>query len=345
MLVLGIETSCDETAVALVEDGVRILSSVVESQVDRHRVFGGVVPEIAAREHVLALLPVLEAALAAAERPLRAVDLIAVTDRPGLLAALLAGTAAAEALGLVLDRPVVGVNHVEAHLVAPFLAAGREPTWPFLSLVASGGHTHLFRSTGPLDHELLGATLDDAAGEAFDKVARILGLGYPGGPGIQAAAERGDPRAFPFKRSYLGRTSLDFSFSGLKTAVLYRCFGQTADGRAGTALLPGIRVEDVAASFQAAVVDVLVKKVRRAVERTGIPVVGVGGGVACNGPLRACLAAAADRDGFELLLAPPALCTDNAAMVAARGTQVHSAAGAPRPPRPRARGTWTRVTV
>jgi len=344
MLVLGIETSCDETAVALVEDGVRIVSSVVHSQVARHRPFGGVVPEIAAREHVTNLVPVLERALEESGVRLADVDALAVTERPGLVAALLCGVAAAEALGVALDRPVVGVNHIEAHIEAPFLAAGREPEFPVVSLVASGGHTHLFLSEGVLDHRLLGATMDDAAGEAFDKVAKLLGLGFPGGPAVEAAARDGDPRAIPFKRPYLGRGSLDFSFSGLKTGVLYRAFGQRPDGRAGDRLQPGLDPADVAASFQAAVVDVLVEKTRRAGHRTGVRLVGVGGGVACNGPLRERLEAAAAEEGWDLRLAPPALCTDNAAMVAARGHRVLAArGGTPEPLSVAARASWTRA--
>jgi len=328
--------------VAVVAEGRTVLASTVWSQVPRHRPFGGVVPEIAAREHVTAIVPVLDEALETAGISVGDVDLVAVTDSPGLQAALLCGTAAAHAVGLALGVPVVGVNHVEAHLIAPFLAAGRDPEWPLVSLVVSGGHTHLFRSTGDLEHVVLGATLDDAAGEAFDKVAKVLGLGYPGGPAIQAAAESGDPGALSFKRPYLSPESLDFSFSGLKTAVLYHCFGQGLDGRAGESLKPGLRAEDVAAGFQACVVDVLDRKLRRAVDATGINRVAVGGGVACNGPLRARLAETAASEGWELLIAPPAFCTDNAAMVAAQGTRVFSS-GAGAPPKVSARSSWPRI--
>lgn len=344
MLTLGVETSCDETAVAIVRDGREVVSSVVASQASRHAPFGGVVPEIAAREHVLALVPVFERALEEAGCAREDIDLVAVTERPGLLAALLSGIAAAQALGLALDVPVIGVNHVEAHLVAPFLVDGRAPEWPLLSLVVSGGHTHLFLSRGDEDHLLLGATLDDAAGEAFDKVAKLLRLGYPGGPVVQRAAESGDPEAVVFKRPYLSKESLDFSFSGLKTAVLYHCFGQTPDGKpGGDRLKPGLRVEDVAASFQACVVDVLDRKLRRAVEQTGVTRVAIGGGVACNGPLRERLRRTAAERQWELLLAPPALCTDNAAMVAARGAQVWAArGGVPRPLEASPRASWVR---
>lgn len=344
MITLGVETSCDETAVALVRDGREVLASVVASQIERHQPFGGVVPEIAAREHVTAIVPALEEALAASGVDASEVGLVAVTDRPGLQAALLAGVAAAHAVGLALDVPVMGVNHVEAHLVAPFLAEARDPEWPLVSLVVSGGHTHLFHSESDTSHLLLGATLDDAAGEAFDKVAKVLGLGYPGGPAIERAAATGDDAAIPFKRPYLNPQSLDFSFSGLKTAVLYRCLGQDANGRPGTELLPGLEVEDVAASFQRTVVDVLDRKLQRAVDRTGVSRVAVGGGVACNGPLRERLAGTAAARGWELKLAPREFCTDNAAMIAARGAQLWRVQGGEvSPPAVQARASWKRV--
>jgi N6-L-threonylcarbamoyladenine synthase len=343
VLVLGIETSCDETAVAVVEDGVRIRSSIVHSQVARHERFGGVVPEIAAREHVRNLPAVLETALGTAGVRLEDLDLLAVTDRPGLNSALLTGIAAGEALALALDRPLVGVNHIEAHLLAPFLAQGARPDYPFLALVASGGHTHLFACTSPVDPELLGATQDDAAGEAFDKVGKLLGLPFPGGPAIDREAEGGRPDRVPFKRPLLDRDSLDFSFSGLKTAVLHLGFVRGPDGRPERELRADLSVADLAASFQEAVVDVLVEKVGRAVQRTGIQRVSVGGGVACNRRLRAALAARAAREGWELLLAPPALCADNAAMVAARGEELWRCLG-PEAGAPRAspRATWKR---
>ncbi len=345
MLTLGIETSCDETAVAVVKDDSVVLSSVVASQAARHAPFGGVVPEIAAREHVTALVPVLDRALSEAGCERSDIKLIAVTERPGLVSALLSGVAAAQALGVAFGVPVMGVNHVEAHLIAPFLASGEAPRWPLLSLVVSGGHTHLFLSRSDEDHRLLGATRDDAAGEAFDKVAKLLDLGYPGGPVIQRSAEGGDPEAVAFKRPYLAPDSLDFSFSGLKTAVLYHCFGQTPDGKpGGDRLKEGLRVEDVAASFQACVVDVLDRKLRRASQQTGIKRVAVGGGVACNGPLRDRLRATAETLGWELLIAPPEYCTDNAAMVAARGAQLFRAGGGRIAGlQVQARATWPRV--
>lgn len=343
MLVLGIETSCDETGAALVRDGRSILASVVRSQVERHRPFGGVVPEIAAREHVVNLLPVIDTCLERAGTPLDRVEVVAVTERPGLLAALLSGVAAAEALGTALALPVVGVNHIEAHMVAPFLAQGIDPVYPLVSLVVSGGHTHLFHSRGPLEHRLLGATLDDACGEAFDKVARVLELGYPGGPAVEAAAQHGDPGAAPFKRPLLAPDSLDFSFSGLKTGVLHRARGRRAGGKAGAGQQPAARAADLAASFQEAVVDVLVEKTRRAVDRTGVRRVAVGGGVACNARLRERLEQTAAGEGWELLLAPPELCTDNGAMVAARGEELLRArGGSPAPLSVAARAAWLR---
>jgi N6-L-threonylcarbamoyladenine synthase len=343
VLTLGIETSCDETAAAVVEDGRTIRSSVVASQAARHGKFRGVVPEIAAREHVKALLPTVRTALAEAGVGLDAVDLIAVTKEPGLVGALLLGVAAGEALAQALQKPLVGVNHIEAHLSAPFLVPGVAAEWPVVSLVVSGGHTHFFLSKSAVEHVLLGATLDDAAGEAFDKIAAVLGLGYPGGPEIERVARDGDPRAIKFKRPTLDPQGLDVSFSGLKTAVKYRCFGQHEDGRPKDVLLPEFKVADVAASFQAAVVDTLVIKARLAVKKTGVRRFAVGGGVACNGPLREGLRRAAGQDGFELLLTPPSLCTDNAAMVAAQGFHVMRLRGPEPPPLTvRSRAVWAR---
>jgi N6-L-threonylcarbamoyladenine synthase len=343
MLVLGLESSCDETAAALVEDGRTIRSSVIASQAQRHQKFKGVVPEIAAREHVKALLPTVTAALEEAGATVADVDLIAVTCEPGLVGALLLGVAAAEGLAAATGKPVVGVNHIEAHLAAPFLVPEVRAEWPVVSLVVSGGHTHYFLSRSPVDHALLGATIDDAAGEAFDKISAVLGLGYPGGPAIEACAKDGDPRAIAFKRPTLDPAGLDVSFSGLKTAVKYRCFGQHEDGRPRDALLPQFRVADVAASFQAAVVDTLVAKARVAVKKTGVRRFAVGGGVACNGPLREALLRAGAADGFEVLLTPPKFCTDNAAMVAAQGYHVARLRGAASGPlEVRSRARWER---
>ncbi len=319
MLTLGIETSCDETAAAVVEGGRTIRSSIIASQVQRHGAWKGVVPEIAAREHVKAILPVVTKALTDAGVTLADIGLLAVTREPGLVGALLIGVAAAEALSCATSIPIVGVNHIEAHIGAPWLAAGDPPEYPLISLVVSGGHTHFFLSSSACDHLLLGATLDDAAGEAFDKVAAALGLGYPGGPAVERAAKSGDAALYPFKRPLLDPNGLDVSFSGLKTAVRYRCFEQDPDGRPLPQLRPGVRVEDVAASFQAAVVDTLVTKSSVACRRWKTPRLAIGGGVACNGPLRDALVARGAKEGFRVYLTPPSLCTDNAAMVASQG--------------------------
>jgi N6-L-threonylcarbamoyladenine synthase len=344
MITLGIETSCDETAVALVRDGVEILSSIVLSQVASHRPFGGVVPEIAAREHVRNILPVIASAEKASGVARQDIDLVAVTERPGLKAALLSGLAAADAIALALGIPVVGVNHIEAHLVAPFLAAGREPIYPLVSLVVSGGHTHLFLSEAWDQHTVLGATLDDAAGEAFDKVAKMLHLAYPGGPAIEASARTGDAAALALPRPLLSEESLDFSFSGLKTAVSYACLERAPNGRPTGQLRAGVNVPDVAASFQRAVVDVLDTKVRRALKQTGVKRLALGGGVACNGPLRERLRSTAEELGVEFWLAPGALCTDNAAMVAARGYEVYTRSKGEVPPLSiSSRATWPRL--
>jgi N6-L-threonylcarbamoyladenine synthase len=316
-LVLGIDTSCDETAAAIVRDGREILSNVVASQIDLHARWGGVVPEIACRAHLESILPVVEEAVARAGASLATVDVIGVTSGPGLIGALLVGIAAAKALAFALEKPLVGVHHIESHIYANRLAAADlEP--PFLSLVVSGGHTQLFRWRGAGDYDLLGETLDDAAGEAFDKVAALLGLPYPGGPAIERAASGGDPQAVKLPRSLLAPDSLDMSFSGLKTAVLYHLRGQDAkrEARPPAVRLSGKALADLAASFQEAAVDALVAKVKRAVKKTGLGRVAVGGGVACNGRLREKLEAAAKKGRFRVYFPPRALCTDNAAMVA-----------------------------
>ncbi len=321
MRVLGIETSCDETAAAVVEDGRRSLGSVVASQTDLHARFGGVVPEIACRAHAERISAVIEEALARAGVSLTRLDAIAVTTRPGLVGALLVGISAAKGLSLATGLPLVPVNHLEAHVAAALLLP-EPPGTPFVSLVASGGHTVLYRSDGPTRHERLGATTDDAAGEAFDKAAAILGLGYPGGPAIEKAASGGDPRAARLPRALLGRDSLDFSFSGLKTALLYTARGSSRGpslGKERPGPLPPGRVADLAASFQEAVVDVLVEKALRAARHAGASRVVIGGGVACNGRLRTRLAEACAEEGLDLSVPPPRLCTDNADMVAALG--------------------------
>jgi N6-L-threonylcarbamoyladenine synthase len=305
-LVLGIETSCDETAAAVVAGG-NVLSSVVASQVDRHAAFGGVVPELAGRAHVELLTPVVADALARAGG-LRGPELTAVaaTVGPGLIGSLLVGVSEAKALALAWDVPFVGVNHLEGHLFAALLD---HPAieWPVTVLLVSGGHTMIVSMDGPGRYRLVGHTLDDAAGEAFDKVARYLELGYPGGPAIERAAVHGDPTAFAFPRA-LSDGGFDLSFSGLKTAVVRAVRRH-----------PDATDEDVAASFQEAVVDVLVDKTVRAAVSGGARGVCLAGGVAANGRLRAALSAACETKALPLYLPSPAMCTDNAAMIAAAG--------------------------
>ena len=315
MKILGIETSCDETCAAVVSDGRRVLSSVVATQVEIHRKYGGVVPEIASRAHVEALVPVVAEALQEAGTAADGIDAVAVVHRPGLIGSLLLGLVAAKTLAWLRGVPLVGVNHIEGHIYAACLEREVLP-FPCVSLIVSGGHTSLYRSEGPADHRLLGATTDDAAGEAFDKVASLLGLEYPGGPSVDRAAEGGNPKAVPFPRSWLGPDSFDFSFSGLKTAVLYHVRGKGAEAKRRATRLSDQETADVAASFQEAVVDVLVGKTLRAAEASGVDRVIVGGGVAANRRLRARLQEEAGRAGLEVLLPAMRFCTDNAAMVA-----------------------------
>jgi N6-L-threonylcarbamoyladenine synthase len=310
---LAIETSCDETAAAVFTEEPRVLSSVVASQTDLHARFGGVVPEMAARAHLQRLLPVVDEALKQAAVSLQQIGCVAVLNTPGLVGALLVGVSAAKMLALALGVPLVSGNHIEAHVYACRLAAGRD-IFPCVGLVVSGGHTVLFHCHSALRLELLGSTLDDAAGEAFDKVASILGLGFPGGPAVEREAEGGDPAAFAFPRSFLHDERLDFSFSGLKTAVLYEIHGHGV--ARGEPPGPGQRRRDVAASFQEAVVDVLAAKCRLALHRTGLERLAVGGGVTANRRLRDALTDLAAQEQAELFVPPPALCTDNAAMAA-----------------------------
>jgi N6-L-threonylcarbamoyladenine synthase len=313
VLFLGIETSCDETAAAVFDDTPAVLSSVIASQTDLHARFGGVVPEVAARAHLQRLLPVIDEALRRANVTLADVGCVAVHHKPGLIGALLVGVSAAKMLALALGVPLVGVNHVVGHVYACRLAAGRD-IFPCVGLVVSGGHTSLFHCRDPLNFELLGATLDDAAGEAFDKVAALLGLGFPGGPAIEREAAAGDPNAVKLPRSFLHDDRLDFSFSGLKTAVLYALAGQ--DNARPSPPPPGQRRADLAASFQKAVVDVLVAKCRQALRRTGLKRLAVGGGVAANQTFRRALEAMTHEEGAEMFIPPLSLCTDNAAMAA-----------------------------
>jgi N6-L-threonylcarbamoyladenine synthase len=310
---LGIETSCDETAAAVFDDGLRIASSVVASQAGLHARFGGVVPEVAARAHLERLLPVIDEALRQAGVALADLGCIAVHNAPGLIGALLVGVSAAKALAFALGVPLVAVNHIHGHVFACRIGAGKD-IFPCTALVVSGGHTALFECESALSFTVLGSTRDDAAGEAFDKVAALLGLGFPGGPALEREAALGDPTAHRFPRSMLHEGSLDFSFSGLKTAVLYALGGQNSQRVDPPG--PGPVRANLAASFQQAVLDILVTRCRQALERTGHRRLAVGGGVAANKPLRAALQAMADSRGAELFIPPMALCTDNAAMAA-----------------------------
>lgn len=320
MRVLGIETSCDETAAAVVEDGVRVLSNVVASQVDLHAPYGGVVPEVAGRAHEANIVPVIERALRDAGTALGDLDGIAVTSRPGLVGSLLVGVMAAKSLSLSTGLPLVGVNHVLAHAHANQLG-GTVLRFPLLALVVSGGHTSLYLCRSPVEEALLGATVDDAAGEAFDKVAALLDLGFPGGPAVDRLAREGDREAVRFPRTRGPRGTADFSFSGLKTAVLYHLRGQ--DARPGRGRnRAGVRPADVAASFQEALVDSLVAVTLETARKTGVRQVVLGGGVAANGRLRERMAADGARAGFEVVLPAPRLCTDNGAMIASLGTHL-----------------------
>lgn len=311
MLVIGIETSCDETAVALVEDGVRVRSNVVGSQVDRHRPYGGVVPEIAARAHLELLLPTLDRALVEAGATYDDLDAVAVTAGPGLVGALLVGVAGAKALALAHGLPLIGVNHLEGHLCAIQLEFGPLAP-PLMGLIVSGGHTSLVLLNADGTFVTVGATLDDAAGEAFDKVARFLGLPYPGGPEIDRLAISGNPAAIAFPRALLHDGTYDFSLSGLKTAVVRELRRRELEGEE-------IDLADVAASFQEALVEVSVRKTVAAALAHGVERVTVVGGVAANSRLRAAMADACEVAGLQLLVPTPALCTDNGAMIAAAG--------------------------
>ncbi len=337
MLVLGIETSCDETAAAVVE-GTNVRSSIVATQYDVHARYGGIVPELACRRHVENILPVIRAALSDAGVSLSEVELIAVTRGPGLIGSLLVGLSCAKALAYATATACMGVNHLEGHLVAPLLEGARY-RYPLAALLVSGGHTELYRLEGPGRVALMGQTLDEAAGEAFDKVAKLLGLGFPGGPSIDRLAAEGDPGAVAFPRALMDRDTLDFSFSGVKTAVKYFVDQEAVrpapfetlgppPGEAWTGRVSK-EVKDVAASFQAAVVDVLVARSLEAVRQVGARQLVVAGGVACNSELRARLEAAALEEGLTLFIPSPELCTDNAAMIAAAGALRASEHGLP----------------
>jgi N6-L-threonylcarbamoyladenine synthase len=311
MIVLGIESSCDETAAAVLAGGRSVLSNVVASQDAIHAPYGGVVPELASRRHLEVIVPVVEKALADAGVKLSDLDAIAVTQGPGLVGSLLVGCSLAKSLAYVTQRPLVGVNHLEGHIFAAFLESPA-PDYPFLALVVSGGHTALYHARAPLHYEMVGQTRDDAAGEAFDKVAKLLGLGYPGGPVIERTAARGDPAATAFPLAQMTDQAPDFSFSGIKTSVSLHVRRQGPLGDQAIA--------DIAASFQATAVKMLVRKTERAALRLGVKRIVLTGGVAANRALRSALAAAAAAHGFTLYVPAPRLCTDNAAMIAAAGT-------------------------
>ncbi len=320
---LGIETSCDETAAAVVtSDGV-VLSDIIASQVDIHGRFGGIVPEIASRIHVESIVPIVEQSIEEAKVTLEDLSAVAVTQGPGLVGALVVGLSFAKALAFPMDLPLCGVNHIQAHLLAIFIrdkreegaAAGRRekrPEFPFVGLVVSGGHTSLYLVRNPLDMELLGATRDDAAGEAFDKVAKLLGLPYPGGPVISRLAQKGNPEQFRFPRAMLPETPLDFSFSGLKTAVLQQVHRIRRKG-------VQIPVEDICASFEEAVVDVLVEKGLKAAVQYGVKDLVIAGGVSANRRLRSVAQERADRSNVRCHFPEMRYCTDNGAMVAYAG--------------------------
>jgi N6-L-threonylcarbamoyladenine synthase len=308
MLILGIETSCDDTATAVVEDGRRVLASVSTNQDAFHAKFGGIVPEIASRQHVALLSAAVEDAADRAGTTLHDIDAIAVTRGPGLIGSLVVGVAAAKALAFSLDKPLFGVNHLHGHIFASFLDRDDVPQYPFLTLLVSGGHSQLVEVRSATDMHIMGRTRDDAAGEAYDKTARLLGLGFPGGPVLDKLSRDGDANAISFPRHRPDPGTLDMSFSGLKTAVRY--FVESDAGKDASK-------EDVAASFQAAVIDVLMDRVHAAFEKRPYTSVVLSGGVAANSALQAALRSWAERNGVRAFIPPPKYCTDNAAMIAA----------------------------
>lgn len=320
MLILGLESSCDETACAIVENGSRVLSGVISSQVKAHSPYGGVVPELASRLHVEKIIPVIDKCLDEAGLRLEDMDAFSVTAGPGLIGSLLVGMETAKSIAYVMKKPLAPVHHIAAHLYTPFLDfPGNEVPedfdYPYLGLVVSGGHSSLILVRDSLTYERIGRTLDDAAGEAFDKVAKLLELGYPGGPVIDRLSEFGNPEHVRFPRPGSKSDKPDLSFSGLKTAVVRHVRNGKATGEVAED-----SVEDLAASFQAAVIDTLVEKTRRALQVTGVRRLAVVGGVACNRSLRKAIASA--YNGIDLHIPPPALCTDNAYMIAGLGYHV-----------------------
>lgn len=336
--VLGIETSCDETAAAVVRNGTEVLSNVISSQAELHQRYGGVVPEIASRAHIEKIYPIVEQAIEQSGLDSNGIDAVAVANQPGLTVALVIGITAAKTLAIVWGKPLIAINHIHAHLQSAMMetrdlhpvrnkasvmpdGCQRQPVsngmqLPAVAIVVSGGHTSLYDCENILDLKLLGSTIDDAAGEAFDKVASILNLPYPGGPSIEKVAKDGNPVAINFPRTMLAKDSLDFSFSGLKTAVLYHCCGKDMKGENRVAKMSQKEIADIAASFQAAVVDVLVKKTEMAADKIGAKTILLGGGVAANTVLRNKLGEMAHQTARVLLIAPKKYCTDNAVMVA-----------------------------
>ncbi len=313
--ILGIETSCDETAAAIVTNATEVKSSVVASQAKLHEKYGGVVPEIASRAHVENIYPVIHQAIEQSGLSADDIDAIAVANQPGLSVALVVGVTAAKTLAMMWQKPLIAVNHIHAHMQSALIEASHLEL-PAVALIVSGGHTSLYDCESALDFKLMGSTIDDAAGEAFDKVATILKLPYPGGPNIEKAAKEGNPKAVNFPRSMLKRDSLDFSFSGLKTAVLYHCQGQDMKGSSKVPQMSPQQVADIAASFQAAVIDVLVAKLKRAAEKTCAKTILLGGGVAANSALREAMEKMAAEINCKLLVAPRKYCTDNGVMIA-----------------------------
>ena len=323
--ILGIETSCDETAAAVVRNGTEVLANVLSSQIELHQKYGGVVPEIASRAHIEKIYPIIDQAIKQSGLDSSCIDAVAIANQPGLTVALVVGITAAKTLALVWEKPLIAINHIHAHLQSAMMETNdlqhRQVSCglPAVAIVVSGGHTSLYECENILEPRLLGSTIDDAAGEAFDKVATILNLPYPGGPSIEKAAKDGNPDTIDFPRTMLAKDSLDFSFSGLKTAVLYHCCGKDMKGENRIGKMSQKEVADIAASFQAAVVDVLVKKTRMAADKIGAKTILLGGGVGANTLLRQELEKMAQQSGRKMLIAPKKYCTDNAVMVASLG--------------------------
>lgn len=315
MIILGIETSCDETSASVVEDGIKVHSNIVASQQELHSRFGGVVPEVACRAHTDTIITVIDKAVTAADIKLSDIDAISVANTPGLIGALLIGLTTAKTLSWLLGIPLITINHLHAHIYASKIVH-EDIDYPAISLVVSGGHTSLFLTQSETRHTQVGGTIDDAAGEAFDKVGKILSLGYPAGPEIDTISKKGNGKAILFPRSYLKKDSLDFSFSGVKTAVLYHCLGQDSKNTGEMPELKDREIADLAASFQEAVVDVLVNKTIFAATKFTARSIILGGGVACNSRLRQRLADAAKQRDIPLYYPSKKLCMDNAAMVA-----------------------------